>query len=88
MQLAGHVYHLYERPSGQKYFSMLSQEEWQDAPHKFLGSFRLELDQSWTPIDKEEDRFEGINYLKSMFLRSPPNKRSVKFRRSDGYRRL
>ncbi|KAG5877887.1 hypothetical protein JTB14_023991 [Gonioctena quinquepunctata] len=64
----GHVYHLYERPSGQKYFSMLSPEEWITVPHNFLGSYRLEADQSWTPTGEEETRFEGMSFLKEIMM--------------------
>lgn len=46
----GHTYHLYERPDGALYFSMLSPDDWgQHRPHAFVGSFRLEPDMSWTP---------------------------------------
>ncbi len=46
----GHTYHLYERPDGSSYFSMLSPADWgARAPHPFVGSFRLEPDMSWTP---------------------------------------
>ncbi len=52
----GQVYHLYLRESGERYFSMLSPEEWgaqlRDA-HE--GSYRLESDMSWTPTDKVAD---------------------------------
>lgn len=50
VKVPGNVYHLYIRPSGQKYFSMLSPQEWQ-SPHEYLGSFRLEHDQSWTSTE-------------------------------------
>ena len=51
----GATYHLYERATGALYFSMLSVEEWgASAPHTFRGSYRLEADQSWTPIEREE----------------------------------
>ncbi|XP_019878008.2 uncharacterized protein C1orf50 homolog [Aethina tumida] len=59
----GQVYHLYERPSGQKYFSMLSPQEWVNTPHLFIGSFRLEADQSWTKAGEENNKYEGINFL-------------------------
>ncbi|VEN64746.1 unnamed protein product [Callosobruchus maculatus] len=62
----GHIYHLYQRPSGQKYFGMLSPEEWTNAPHTHLGSYRLEADYSWTPAGSEETRFEGLNFLKDV----------------------
>ncbi len=45
----GCFYHLYRKPDGQRYFSMLSPQEWGDKPpHEFLGSYRLENDMSWT----------------------------------------
>lgn len=47
----GATYHLYERPSGALYFSMLSPDEWGGAPpHPFRGSYRLEVDRSFTPV--------------------------------------
>ncbi|XP_074027144.1 uncharacterized protein C1orf50 homolog isoform X2 [Leptinotarsa decemlineata] len=62
----GHTYHLYQRSSGQKYFSMLSPEEWINAPHNFLGSYRLEADHSWTAAGHEDARQEGLNFLKEI----------------------
>ena len=48
----GATYHLYERGSGALYLSMLSPAEWGgQPPHRFRGSYRLELDQSWRVID-------------------------------------
>ena len=44
----GHTYHLYERPDGSVYVSMISPAEWKNAPHVHLGSYRLEHDMSWT----------------------------------------
>jgi hypothetical protein len=47
---AGHTYHLYEK-DGEPYFSMLSPKDWRGSPpHKFLGSFRLEADATWTEL--------------------------------------
>lgn len=48
----GATYHLYERASGALYFSMLSPEEWGGAPpHPYRGSYRLEIDRSFTPVE-------------------------------------
>jgi hypothetical protein len=48
----GRVYHLYERTDGKRYWSLLSPEDWQNKmPHAFVGSFRLEVDQSFTALD-------------------------------------
>lgn len=49
----GSVYHLYEKSDGARYWSLLSPAEWRGAPpHAYVGSFRLEADQSWTPLDQ------------------------------------
>ena len=43
----GMTLHLYEKPGGIKYFSFLSPEEWGTPPHKFLGTYKLNADQSF-----------------------------------------
>ncbi|KAK1799881.1 hypothetical protein P4O66_006112, partial [Electrophorus voltai] len=54
---AGDTYYLYERESGQRYFSILSPKEWgPSCPHKFLGAYKLQHDMSWTPIEELEKR--------------------------------
>jgi hypothetical protein len=52
----GHVYHLYRRNDGSLYWSMLSPEEWGTPPDAFDGSYRLELDMSWTAVEDVEQR--------------------------------
>lgn len=48
----GATYHLYRRPGGDRYFSMLSPDEWGGSPpHAYEGSYRLEIDMSWTRIE-------------------------------------
>lgn len=50
----GHTYHLYRNDKEGLYWSMVSPEEWGAAPpHPFEGSFRLEVDQSWTRVDED-----------------------------------
>ncbi len=52
-RLPGHIYHLYKRADGTRYFSMLSPEEWGGKPpHDYEGSFRMENDRSWTPLEE------------------------------------
>ncbi len=49
----GQYYHLYKKPDGRLYFSMLSPGDWNDCPpHHFEGTYRLELDMSWTASDE------------------------------------
>lgn len=74
----GTVYHLYERDTGQKYLSILSPQEWgASCPHGFLGSYRLEYDMSWTPMDKRKERNSDeamvTNILKAHRLVGPAN---------------
>ncbi len=48
----GKIYHLYRKPDGSTYFSLLAPEDWSGRPpHDFLGSWRLENDMSWSPAD-------------------------------------
>jgi hypothetical protein len=50
----GQVYHLYARADGTRYWSLLSPEDWRDKmPHAFVGSFRLEANQSFTALGSE-----------------------------------
>jgi len=63
LKVPGHVYHLYQRESGEKYLAVLSPEEWGGSPpHPHLGSYRLEADQSWTPLAEvsRRDRDMGV----------------------------
>ncbi|XP_067005015.1 uncharacterized protein C1orf50 homolog [Anabrus simplex] len=62
----GNVYYLYERPSSQKYFSMLSPKDWESQggpPHIYIGAYRLERDMSWTPETKFDERSDTLNVI-------------------------
>jgi hypothetical protein len=49
---AGGVYHLYRKPDGVPYFSMLSPSDWGGTPpHPYEGTYRLEADLSWVEGD-------------------------------------
>lgn len=51
-RIPGRIYHLYRKASGATQFSMLSPDDWcGEPPDTFLGSYRLELDYSWTAVD-------------------------------------
>jgi hypothetical protein len=50
-KVPGRVYHLYRRGEGERYFSMLSPDDWHGSPpHPYEGSYRLEIDQSFTKV--------------------------------------
>lgn len=49
----GKIYHLYRKSDGSLYFSMLSPADWRGAmPHEYAGSYRLENDMGWTPVEE------------------------------------
>lgn len=51
IRMPGKAYHLYEKTNGSQYFSMLSPEEWgESCPNKFIGTYRLEADMSWSEL--------------------------------------
>ena len=63
-KVPGKTYHLYERSDGSTYFSMLSPRDWgSSCPHQFLGSYRLEHDQSWTPEEQIDERSRDITAI-------------------------
>jgi hypothetical protein len=64
----GQIYHLYQNGEQQPILSMLSPEDWRGCPpNRFIGSFRLESDRSWTPKDKipsqQEDPLRALAML-------------------------
>jgi hypothetical protein len=53
----GQICHLYVRGDGSHYWSLLSPDDWRGtAPHSFVGSYRLENDQRWTPLEAIAER--------------------------------
>lgn len=53
VKVSGNIYHLYERESGEKLWSLVSPNEFgSNKSLKHLGSYRLEADKSFTPVDK------------------------------------
>ncbi|NEX21657.1 DUF2452 domain-containing protein [Thiorhodococcus mannitoliphagus] len=66
-RIPGKTYHLYRRANGRPFFSMLSPDDWGGrSPHAFLGSYRLEVDYSWTPAEhasREEDTSALVDQL-------------------------
>ncbi|XP_017764577.1 PREDICTED: uncharacterized protein C1orf50 [Eufriesea mexicana] len=58
----GHVYHLYQRKTGQLYFSMISSNEWgkSEFAQTYKGSYRLEHDYSWTSLREIDNKDKEI----------------------------
>lgn len=69
----GHIYHLYERPDGEAYFSMLAPADWNDAPpHLHIASYRLEPDMSWTPTERIDDKGESRLEIEELLSQDGP----------------
>ena len=76
----GKIYHLYKREDGKPYLGMLSPEEWGGfPPHDFVGSYKLEYDMTFTPIEKVKKRKEEMSKVEDLFAERhvisdhPPN---------------
>src|SRR6478609_6634504 len=64
---AGQTYHLYRRDDGVTYFSLLGPDEWRlPQPQTFVGSYRLELDMSFTPLTEVAARDAEHESLRSL----------------------
>ncbi len=56
-RIPGETYHLYRRSNGTLCFSIVSPQDYgEQPPHEFVGSYRLEYNDSWTPVDEIEER--------------------------------
>lgn len=51
----GMAVHLYEKETGQQYFSLLSPEEWGTPPHAFKGTYTIRPDMGFERLDDEKD---------------------------------
>ena len=68
----GQVYHLYRDRRDEGVLSLLSPADWRGRPpHRFEGSFRLESDGSWTPIDEIEARQAADPLLQALLAQQP-----------------
>ena len=65
----GQLYHLYHDNRGEALLSMLSPEDWRgNPPNRFAGSFRLESDRSWTPLEQlnEQDQQDPLQAIQAL----------------------
>lgn len=67
-RVPGNTYHLYEKAGGALQWSMLSLDDWNgNPPQRYVGSFRLESDQSWTDVDGiDRDVSEQIESVRQL----------------------
>ncbi|XP_017881449.1 uncharacterized protein C1orf50 homolog [Ceratina calcarata] len=67
----GHVYHLYQRETGEDYFSLISPEEWGDSSPTYKGSYRLEHDRSWTSLKETKEKDKDLAMLAKIWSNIP-----------------
>lgn len=65
----GGVYHLYEDDDGTRWFSLLAPNEWRVRTPNFVASFRLEADQSFTPLEVAAARDAEIEAIPKVLSR-------------------
>lgn len=83
----GQIYYYYERQSGQKYLSIMHPQDWSSTskstgcPHRFLGAFQLEYDNSWTrkATDYDNDLDDPLNELKQKTTDVQQNRKMIEF---------
>ncbi len=72
-KIPGKVYHLYRRPDGELYFSMISPGEWGKAPpHAFEGSYKVDFDLSLRPLSDERARPDGRAVISHLLAGESP----------------
>lgn len=63
-RLPGRIYHLYRRTNGELLFMMIGANDWGGTPpHRFIGSYRLENDMSWTAVDASGEPVESDHFV-------------------------
>lgn len=71
VKVPGNIYHLYRRASGEKIWSMISPEEFGAGNrNEHLGSFRMEVDRSWTPTDQLQEYSESREFAERLMRKS------------------
>ncbi|CAJ0959789.1 unnamed protein product, partial [Mesorhabditis belari] len=67
-KIPGKLYHLYKKQDETRYFSILSPNEWnsEEKRQEYIGSFRYELDRSWTPLEKASKRDDQFHQFRTL----------------------
>lgn len=58
----GQIIYLYLKANGEKYFSLLSPEDWRgNPPNELVGAYRLNVDRSFERLDMREHNADDAN---------------------------
>ena len=68
VKVPGTIYHLYQRPqNGEKIWSMISPQEFgTSCKNRYLGSYRMEQDKSFTSVDSLDEFAEKREFAESL----------------------
>lgn len=67
VKVPGTLYHLYERSNGDKFWSMISPDEFGSGnPNEHLGSYRMEVDRSFTKADQLQEFAENRRFAETL----------------------
>lgn len=67
VKVPGQIYHLYRRPDGSRLWSMISPEEFGSSnKNEHLGSFRMEVDRSFTRADQLQEYAENRKFAETL----------------------
>lgn len=70
IKIPGNIYHLYQRESGEKMWSLVSPSEFGTSGNlSHLGSYRMEVDRSFTPVEKIKE-FQANRQFSEALLNS------------------
>ena len=83
----GQIYYYYERQHGQKYLSIMHPQDWLSTakstgcPHRFLGAYQLEYDNSWTrqPTAFDDGLEDPLDELKQKEKDTQQNRKMIEF---------
>ncbi len=64
----GGIYHLYRETDGRLWFSLIAKDEWRTGAPDYVGSYRLETDMSFTPLEELEGRDAQEESLRKLLL--------------------
>ncbi|XP_075995970.1 uncharacterized protein C1orf50 homolog [Genypterus blacodes] len=87
----GNMYFLYQRLSGQKYFSIISPQEWgHSCPHQSVDAYKLQHNMSWSPLEEVDKRDAEIAIMDKLLSQQTclpphtgPNFRGLSDQRGD-----
>uniref|UniRef100_A0A914Y246 Uncharacterized protein n=1 Tax=Panagrolaimus superbus TaxID=310955 RepID=A0A914Y246_9BILA len=74
-KIPGKIYYLWQKQSGEKFFSLIGPDEWSNTKNMHLGTYRFEYDRTFT----EEKDFKAIKDKKRLVESYIGSSRAIEF---------